>query len=149
MKLVKKLVLLFLACFLLFLMTNPIFAAPSIDIPLYGIKMWHVKADKKIPLQYKSMMIYEIEEILANVHQLTGFTANQLPEEYYLIQFPAPLLIPPPSPIIHPIKEMIVTIPRLKWEPHRLYLKNSQNQWLEYQTTRSLSLLIEQLKAWN
>jgi hypothetical protein len=87
----------------------------------------------------------ELEQVLGQVGQLSGMRSHTLPTRYLLFRFPQSAVFMG-SPIHHPVREVAVIAPS-RLEPPRLLVKNPQNQWVEYQTHRSLLPLLDQLKA--
>lgn len=145
----KKYILFPCLIFLLFLIKEETVSA---DLPDSTIVVQNVQTtlhqantirEIKTPIQVKK----EIQEILQNVYQLGGLSSIQLPSKYYHFRFSPMIIMPPVSPIGHPISEMIISIPQTKWEPMKLYIRNAQKQWIEYRTSRSLQILLAQLQT--
>jgi hypothetical protein len=113
------------------------------------VKVYRVYIKQKHLIPTGLMIQNEIEQILSGIDQLTVISTIQLPRQYYLLRFSTPLVLPAHHLIGYPIKEVIITLPVHHWDRHRLLIKNSQNQWAEYQTSRPLSILVNQLEAWD
>ncbi|WP_147635513.1 hypothetical protein [Risungbinella massiliensis] len=121
-------------------------APPDQVISIQEVEISYHQSNKIDLIKTPAPVQYEIQEILRNVYQLGGLTSIQLPSQYFQFHFSPAVVMPPISPIGHPIQEMIVSVPQTRFEPTRLYIRNTQNQWIEYRTTRSLSILLAQLQ---
>lgn len=127
--------------------TSVVAQPPDQLISIQQVQVNYHQYDRSQSIQPTDNIQYELQEIIRNIYQLGGLSSIQLPRHYYEFHF-SPAVIPPPiSPIGHPIEKMIVSIPQKQNEPARLYVKNGQNQWLEYRTTRSLHILLAQLQT--
>ncbi|OYD08880.1 hypothetical protein [Paludifilum halophilum] len=88
----------------------------------------------------------ELEQVLGSIHQMAGMRSYSLPKKYILFRFPSPVTLTG-TPVVHPIREVIVTPPRSSGIPPRLLVKNPQQQWVEYKTSRPLAPLLDQIQA--
>lgn len=148
---IRRIILLIFCYFLLFpsnkVTGESIFLDESIPIPFMQVVYHHEQED--IPLRVTSMMRQEVGKILSEIHQLSGLNSLQLPTSYYHVHFPTPVVLSPFSAVRYPIHEIIVTPPHHAWDEHHLLIQNQQGQWIEYKTHRTLSILVNQLTAWN
>lgn len=148
---IRRIILLIFCYFLLFpsnkVTGESIFLDETISIP--SMQAVYHREKEEIPLRITSMMRQEVGKILSEVHQLSGLNSLQLPTSYYHVHFPTPVVLPPFSPVGHPIHEIIVTPPHHAWDEYHLLIENQQGQWVEYKTHRTLSIFVNQLTAWN
>lgn len=109
-------------------------------VEAYRVHSGHVR-----PVPVTRLIHVEVERVLEGIHQMAGTSLRQMPTEYFLFRFPMPVLLSG-SPVGYPIREIAVTIPRSAWDPPRLLIRNGQNHWVEYRTSRPLTVLLDQLK---
>jgi hypothetical protein len=141
----RKLRLLILPFLLMTLSNVPVFASEQHPSTIHPFQLWYVHAGDKHQVSVKSGLRVEVEQVLNTIDHLSGLSSFQLPVKYVLIQFDHPIVLSEFSPIHHPFQSMIVTFPKNKGEPNRLLIKNSQGSWVEYHTTRSLSIFIRKI----
>jgi hypothetical protein len=109
-----------------------------------GFHMWYVHDGEKQQTTVQSGARREVEKILHKIDHLAGLSSYQLPTKYLLIKFDHPMVLSTFSPVKYPIQSVIVTIPQHKAELARLLIRNTQGSWVEYHTTQSLSIFIQQ-----
>lgn len=145
----KKYILFPCSVFLLFLITGGLIhaAPPDQGISIQKVEISHHHGSRSEAVKTSVSIQNELQEVLRNVYQLGGLTSIQLPNQYFQFHFTPAVIMPPISPIGHPIQEIIVSVSQARFEPTRLYIRNTQNQWVEYRTTRSLSILLAQLQG--
>ncbi len=132
--------------FLLIIVSNvPVYASEQGPSVLQPFHMWYVHAGEKHHVSVKSGVRVEVEQVLNKIDHLAGLSSFQLPAKYVLIQFDHPIVLSEFSPIHHPFQAMIITFPKHKGEPNHLLIKNGQGSWVEYHTTRPLSIFIRQI----
>lgn len=107
--------------------------------------MYYVHAGEKHRLNVTSGIRLEVAQILDKVDHLSGLSNYQLPTKYILIQFEHPVVLSTFSAIRHPIQFLIITTPKYRGEQIHLLIKNGQGSWVEYHTTRALSIFIKQI----
>lgn len=132
----------------LLLLTIPGFwenASAKIPPKVSDLEVYRVHSGHARPVPVTRLVHVEVERVLEGIHQMAGTSLPQMPTEYFLFRFPTPVVLPD-SPIGYPIREIAVTIPRSAWSPPRLLIRNGQKYWVEYRTTRPLTVLLDQLK---
>lgn len=135
-------------CFLLLLAAAFCFGenAEAVAPPKVSqMEVYRVHSGHARPLPVTRLLRVEVERMLEGVEQMTGTSFPHMPAEYFLFRFPTPVALPD-SPVGYPIREIAVTAPRSAWDPPRLLIRNGQNQWVEYRTSRPLTVLLDQLK---
>ncbi|MBA4492966.1 hypothetical protein ACFO25_08245 [Paenactinomyces guangxiensis] len=110
------------------------------------VKIWHVAGNIRHPVRTGLSIQNEVEQVLDSVQEMDGISFIYLPAEYYILRFSTPVILFS-SPIGYPISEAVITFPENRWDRYKLLIKNPQNQWVEYHTSRSLATLVHQLKA--
>ncbi|MEW9032477.1 MAG: hypothetical protein AB2404_07095 [Planifilum fimeticola] len=109
------------------------------------VEVYRVHSGHARPVPVTRLIHVEVERVLEGVQQMAGTSFSQMPAEYFLFRFPTPVALPD-SPVGYPIREIAVTAPQSAWDPPRLLIRNGQNHWVEYRTSRPLTVLLDQLK---
>lgn len=116
-------------------------APPKVSrVEVYRAHSGHLR-----PIPATRLIHVEVERVLEGIHQMAGASLRQMPNEYFLFRFPTPVVLSD-SPVGYPIREIALTMPRSAWDSPRLLIRNGQNHWVEYRTTRPLTVLLDQLK---
>jgi len=121
--------------------------AAGAEIPpkVSKVEVYRVHSGHARPVPVTRLIHVEVERVLEGVNQMTGTAFRQMPTEYFLFRFPSPVVLSG-SPVGYPIREIAITLPRSAWDPPRLLIRNGQNHWVEYRTSRPLTVLLDQLK---
>lgn len=141
----RKVRLLFLPFLLMIVSFQPVIASGQEQNMIHPFHMWYIQAGVKQRVNVQSQVRLEVEQVLNKIDHLAGLSSYQLPTKYVLIQFDHPVVLSEFSPLHHPFQSMIVTCPQQRGEPMHLLIKNSQGSWVEYHTTRPLSIFIKQI----
>jgi len=120
-------------------------AAAEVPPKVSKVEVYRVRSGHVRPVPVTRLIHTEVERVLEGIQQMAGTSVPQMPAEYFLFRFPAPVVLPD-SPVGYPIREMAIIKPRSAWDPPRLLIRNVQKHWVEYRTDRPLTVLLDQLK---
>lgn len=92
-------------------------------------------------LQPSQWTQYELSKVLRSVKTMKVSSYRQLPPRYLLFNFERTVVLDD-SPVPFAFKQMIVTLPDSTWQKPQMLLKNPQGQWLEYDMSHPLTMLL-------
>lgn len=105
------------------------------------IEVYKVTFQDEQPLRTSKWTQYEVSKILDSVTTMKASNDRQLPQSYLLFKFDREVVLEN-SVVPFPVKQMIVSLPESTWQRPELLLKNSQGQWVRYESSHPLTMLI-------
>ena len=111
------------------------------EIVIGPIDVYKVEQQHEEPLRASKWTEYEVSKILQSITSMRASHYRQLPDKYLRFTFEREITLDHPAvPFV--VRQMIVTLPDNRWDQPDMLLQNPQGQWIAYETSHPLTMLI-------
>lgn len=105
-----------------------------------SIDVYKVNFQEEERLRTTKWTSYEVSKILESVTTMKVSAYRQLPDSYLLFKFDRPVALDD-GKVPFAVTQMIVSLPKNKWDDPDMMLLNPQGQWIQYGTDHPLTML--------